>query len=103
MLQHLGMEPVTTASLSQARRAMLQPEGFQAILMDLDLPDGDGRDLSREIRTRDAQIPILAITAAVLNDERASCLAVGMNDFLQKPVSLHTLETKLLEHMRVYG
>ncbi len=103
MLQHLGMEPVTTASLSQARRAMLQPEGFQAILMDLDLPDGDGRDLSREIRTRDAKIPILAITAAVLNDERASCLAVGMNDFLPKPVSLHTLETKLLEHLRAYG
>lgn len=102
MLQHLGMEPVTTASLGQARRAMLDGPPFQAILMDLDLPDGDGRDLSREIRSRDAAIPILAVTAAVLNEERASCLAVGMNDFLPKPVSLQTLEAKLLEHMRIY-
>lgn len=103
MLQHLGMEPVSTASLSQARRAMLQPEKFQAILMDLDLPDGDGRELSREIRLQDAGIPILAVSAAVLNEERASCLAVGMNDFLPKPVSLQALEAKLLEHVRVYG
>lgn len=99
MLQHLGMEPVVTASLNQARKALLGT-AFEMILMDLDLPDGDGRDLTQEIRKSNPHVPILAVTAAVVSDERASCLAAGMNDFLPKPVSLLGLESKLLEHIR---
>lgn len=103
MLQHLGLEAVTTASLQQARRALLDPRGFSAVLMDLDLPDGDGRDLCTEIRRTNADLPVLAVTAAVLNEERASCLAVGMNDFLAKPVSLLSLEAKLREHIKTHA
>lgn len=99
MLQHLGMEPIVTASLNQARKALLGTP-FEIILLDLDLPDGDGRDLSQEIRKSNPHVPILAVTAAVVSEERASCLAAGMNDFLAKPVSLLGLESKLLEHVR---
>lgn len=99
MLQHLGLEPVTAASITQAR-AKLKSNDYAAALLDLDLPDGDGRDFCMEIRRTNPHLPVLAVTAAALAEERASCLAAGMNDFLAKPVSLENLESKLLEHMR---
>ena len=71
---------------------------YSAILMDCHMPVMDGFTATEEIRRRqsgDDRIPIIAMTAGALVEDRARCLAVGMDDYISKPVDLHTLETVL--------
>lgn len=62
---------------------------FDAILMDLQMPIMDGFEASRRIRQweKTSTIPIIAITAAVLQGDRKACIDAGMNDFLSKPIN----------------
>jgi PAS domain S-box-containing protein len=77
-----------------------QPPGpaFDAILMDLQMPVMSGFDATRAIRARpDSQsVPIIALTAAALESERAQALAAGMNDFISKPIDAQRLHAALL-------
>jgi signal transduction histidine kinase len=68
------------------------------ILMDCDMPNLDGWEASRSIRARSgeaATLPIIALTAATLPEERARCFDAGMNDYLSKPVKLDNLRRVL--------
>ncbi len=65
------------------------PDGFDAILMDCQMPVMDGFDATRAIRAMrgdGARIPIIAMTAAATAEERERCQEAGMDDFLSKPV-----------------
>jgi PAS domain S-box-containing protein len=71
---------------------------YDAILMDLQMPEMGGFEATRIIRA-DAQfrhIPILAMTAHAMAEERKHCLAVGMNDHITKPVDPDTLFQALI-------
>jgi CheY-like chemotaxis protein len=63
------------------------------VLMDLQMPGISGYEATRRLRTRHdaASLPIVALTAAALDNERAQALAVGMNDFLAKPADARQL------------
>jgi two-component system, sensor histidine kinase and response regulator len=67
-------------------------EGYDLILMDINMPVMDGMEATRQIRSHETQfkpgtrIPILALTANVLNEFKEKCLAAGMDDFLTKPI-----------------
>ncbi len=67
------------------------------ILMDVQMPEKSGLDASKEIRqmVNLEQVPIIALTAGTLDDDRANCIAAGMNDFLSKPVTISELEGML--------
>jgi PAS domain S-box-containing protein len=74
-------------------------DGYDAILMDVQMPRMDGYATTRAIRARESagdRIPILAMTAAAVEGERERCLAAGMDDFLTKPVDPHALGKMLL-------
>lgn len=60
---------------------------YDLILMDLRMPDLDGLAATKILRERGAVMPIVALTANSFEDDRQACLAVGMNDFLSKPLS----------------
>jgi two-component system sensor histidine kinase/response regulator len=64
------------------------PGGFDAVLMDLQMPEMDGYQATAKIRadSRFADLPIIAMTAHVTIQEQQSCLAAGMNDHVSKPV-----------------
>lgn len=65
--------------------------GFALVLMDVQMPVMDGYQAAREIRTHDREIPIIALTAANLAEDRAHALAAGMNAHLGKPFTREQL------------
>ena len=78
-----------------------QPHGFDIVLMDIQMPVMDGLTATREIR-RDsalAKLPIIALTAGALPEEREAALSAGMNDFLAKPLDLKEMNTVLSAYL----
>jgi two-component system, sensor histidine kinase and response regulator len=68
---------------------------YSLILMDCQMPELDGFEATREIRKREAgleHVPIVAITANVLDKDRSQCFSAGMDDFLSKPLRLSQLQ-----------
>jgi signal transduction histidine kinase/CheY-like chemotaxis protein len=68
---------------------------FDLILMDVQMPEKNGLDTTLQIRREEAEgthIPIVAMTASAMSEERDRCLAAGMDDFVSKPVSYRAIE-----------
>jgi two-component system, sensor histidine kinase and response regulator len=78
------------------------PERFDAVLMDLQMPLLDGFGATREIRddSRFAALPILAMTAHAMPEERQRCLDLGMNDHISKPIDPDALFSTLARWTR---
>ncbi len=73
---------------------------YDMCFMDIHMPEMDGLEATKIIREKiDASLPIIALTAAVLREEREAAFSVGMSDFLAKPIQFATLEKKIKEHM----
>jgi two-component system sensor histidine kinase/response regulator len=75
---------------------------FDAVLMDIQMPDIDGYQATAKIRSRQTMesMPIIAMTANALAEDKAACLAAGMNDHIGKPIDLDTLVLIVLKHCR---
>jgi CheY-like chemotaxis protein/nitrogen-specific signal transduction histidine kinase len=73
---------------------------FDAVLMDIQMPDIDGYAATAEIRRHGAMetLPIIAMTANALAEDKAACLAAGMNDHIGKPIDLDVLVNTILKH-----
>ncbi len=77
--------------VEQARR-----EQYDLVLMDIQMPVMDGYEAARTIRTFNTEVPIIALTAAALVEDREKALQAGMNDHLGKPFSAQ----QLFDHLR---
>jgi DNA-binding response OmpR family regulator len=80
-----GFDPVVAGSLAEARSELARglPD---LVLLDLMLPDGDGRDLARELRAS-SEVPIIMLTARGTELERVVGLELGADDYVVKPFS----------------
>ncbi len=89
---------VEMAASGEEALALFDPQRHKLILMDVQMPGMDGLRATAAIRQRpDGQaVPIVAMTANAFAEDRASCLAAGMNDYLSKPVEPQALEGCLL-------
>jgi len=78
--------PATIAGSGMEALELIEQQQFDLILMDYQLPQMDGCETTRELRKRlKRHIPIIAMTANAMQEERQRCLEAGMDDFLSKP------------------
>ncbi len=97
LLQLAGYDADVAADGEQAVR-MLEQGGYDLVLMDCQMPVLDGFGATARIRALPSPlsgVPVVALTASALVEDRASCLAAGMDDFLAKPLRLEALEEVL--------
>jgi len=92
-LRRLGYGMRTVGTVREGLVACAE-EAFDLVLLDLQLPDGDGFELTRVLRSSEApgrHLPIVAMTGSVEPGDREKCLAAGMDEYLPKPVDLGLL------------
>lgn len=94
-LEKEGYRVVMAGSLGGGR-VLYRQEKPDAVLLDLNLPDGDGMSFCREIR-KNSQVPILMVTARDMETDEVMGLETGADDYLTKPFSA----TELLARIRV--
>jgi signal transduction histidine kinase/AmiR/NasT family two-component response regulator len=95
MLKQLGHKVTLVANGRQALEALARDD-FELVLMDCNMPEVDGLEATRRMRSgiaevRDPQVTVIALTANAMDGDREACLTAGMDDFLSKPVSIHAL------------
>ena len=100
ILEELGIQSDIAGNGVEALQA-LESLPYDLVLMDCLMPVMDGLEASRRIRDSDSKvlnrsIPIIAMTASTMAEDREKCLAAGMNDFLSKPVEVDKLQQTLL-------
>jgi CheY-like chemotaxis protein len=75
---------------------------FDAVLMDVQMPEMDGFQATKSLRSRGfTQLPIIAMTANAMASDREACLAAGMNDHVAKPIDVEALVDTLRRYCRV--
>ncbi|MFM9126047.1 MAG: response regulator transcription factor [Solirubrobacterales bacterium] len=85
LLAREGFDPVVAPTVSEALDEFTRQRP-DLILLDLGLPDGDGRDVAREVR-RESEVPIIMLTARGTETDRIVGLEIGADDYVVKPFS----------------
>ncbi len=77
--------------------AMISKTNFEAVLMDIQMPEMDGYEATRIIRENPQyrELPIIAMTAHAMSGVRKKCIAVGMTDYISKPIDVKRLFSTL--------
>jgi CheY-like chemotaxis protein len=82
-----------------------KPTGFDAVLMDIQMPIMNGLEATRAIRTKLGltDLPVIALSAAVMAEERQEALDAGVDDFLPKPMDLDQMAEMIRRHCPEHG
>ena len=91
-LEQMGMEAVTAAKLSKAKK-LLETEHFDLCLTDMNMPDGNGLELVDYVQSALPQLPVAMITAYGNMDIAVEALKKGAFDFVSKPLELMRLRS----------
>jgi DNA-binding response OmpR family regulator len=89
------------ATLADASRHLAAPEArFDTILLDIMLPDGDGRDFCAQIRRQGHRMPIIMLTGATAEEDIVSGFEAGANDYVVKPFRTNELLARVQAQLR---
>ena len=97
-LKSAGAE-VVMAENGQAAVDLVASETFDLVLMDMQMPVMDGYSAVSELRRRGTNMPIIALTAYAMAEDRAKCMASGCSDYLSKPVERQVLLETIKYHL----
>ena len=99
-LQEKGMRVIVAEDGGKALEALEREPEMDMILMDIMMPEMDGYEATRRIRRQPQfkKLPIIALTAKAMKEDRQKCIEAGANDYLAKPIDLE----RLLSMMRVW-
>ncbi|MHA6264674.1 response regulator [Arenibacterium sp. CAU 1754] len=89
-----GIACDVAATLDEAR-GFLDVQAYDVIVLDINLPDGLGTDLLRDLRAAGTRTPVLMLTAQFSVDDRVSALNLGADDYLVKPFDQRELEARI--------
>lgn len=94
LLERRGHD-VTVVNNGAEALSALEQRAFDLILMDVQMPEMDGLEATRQIRGRElstgVHIPILAMTAHAMKGDKERCLAAGMDGYISKPIQVQSL------------
>ncbi|TXI22021.1 MAG: response regulator, partial [Ottowia sp.] len=101
MLLSEGANLTMVANGRQAVEAVIErgADAFQAVLMDIQMPEMDGYTAARRLRELAPGLPVIGQTAHALAEERVKCVEAGMVAHIAKPLDLDTLVETLLRHV----
>ncbi len=80
---------------------MVKKEDFDLVLMDLNMPYLNGIEATKRIREFDQTTPIIALTASELSEVQEQCMAIGMNDIINKPLNKNDLRNIISKNLLV--
>jgi signal transduction histidine kinase/CheY-like chemotaxis protein len=105
ILKRLGLHADAVANGAEALKA-LENVPYDLVLMDVQMPEMDGLEATRQIRqprstVLNPRIPVIAMTAHTMQGDRARCLEAGMDDYVSKPVMPQALATVLAKWLPV--
>ena len=89
-----GMRAETAMTIAEASD-LLSYNAYDAVLLDLNLPDGDGLDVLRDLRAREDATPVIAVTARDAPAQRTDGLDLGADDYVVKPFDLDELAARI--------
>jgi two-component system, sensor histidine kinase len=95
MLHRLGYRNIQVAANGQEAIERVVASKFDLIFMDCQMPVLDGFDATKQLRQQGCTIPIIAMTANAMHQDRQNCIDAGMSDYLAKPISGNALTTVL--------
>ena len=101
ILAKLGYRTIVAEDGQQALDILqTQRQEIALILMDCRMPVMDGLQATQVIRAQGDDIPIVALTANSTEEDRSACLAVGMDEFLAKPINKNKLQEMLASFIK---
>ncbi|MBL6457533.1 response regulator transcription factor [Belnapia sp. T6] len=96
-------EPVEAATAEEAEQLLTGATNrFDAVLLDIGLPDGDGRELCTRLRRQGLKIPVIMLTGQDAEQDVVRGLDAGANDYIAKPFRLNELLARLRAQLRVF-
>ncbi|MGZ6416813.1 MAG: response regulator, partial [Bacteroidia bacterium] len=100
VLEEEGVHCIVAENGIIALETLKKDLSIDLVLMDIMMPEMDGYEATTEIRKIDKfkKLPIIALTAKAMKGDKEKCLAVGMSDYISKPVNIE----QLLSLMRVW-
>lgn len=93
-LHYRDFEVTTSETLADGRREFARAP-FDIVILDVNLPDGDGYSLCRELRAQHADLPIIMLTARVDETSAVKGIDSGADDYVRKPFGLEELTARL--------
>ncbi len=97
-LMGLGLDTAIAHNIEQALQS-LKTKKTQLMILDLELPDGDGKELLRQVREY-SDIPIIVLSARQSEQEKVACFNLGADDYLAKPFGIQELLARVQVALR---
>lgn len=91
---------IVTAGTGQDALGLLKNDYFELVLLDVGLPDMDGRDVCRLMRRNGVKAPVIMLTGAISDADTILGLDAGANDYVVKPFRLGVLLARMRAHLR---